>query len=163
MRSTDVNIGLAREIAVRPGAADESEQLGLVPILRIDLGRDLLGEHVERRLRHDQPVEFAAIDAVDQSRALDEIVIGKREQTALRLAADAVAGAADALQEGRDRARRAELADQIHIADIDAELERRGRHHGGQLTLLQALLGVQPLLFGQAAMMRGHAHIAKAV
>ena len=55
-----------------------------------------------------------------------------------------MARASDALQEGRDRARRAELADKIDVADIDAELERRGRHHGGECAGLQPLLRVEP-------------------
>ena len=64
--------------------------------------------------------------------------------------------AADALQERRDRARRTELADQVDFADIDAELERSGRHQRLQLSRLEALFGVQPLLLGQTAVMRGH-------
>ena len=56
---------------------------------------------------------------------------------ALRRRPERVAGAADALQQGRDRARRAEVADQIDVADVDAELERRGRDDG---------TGIAPLL-----------------
>ena len=53
----------------------------------------------------------------------------------------------DALQEGVDGARRADLTDQIHIADVDAELERGGRDQHLQLAALQALLRVEaPLL-----------------
>ena len=131
--------------------------------MRIDLRRDLLGEHVERRLRHDQPVELAATGAIDQRRAFDEIVIGEGKQPTFRLAADAMARAADALQEGCDRARRAELADEVHLADIDAELERGGRNHGGERARLQPLLRVEPLFLGEAAVMRGDAHLAEPV
>ena len=162
MRSTDA-IGLALQIAVRPGAPDQREQLGLVPVLRVDLRRDLLSDNVEWRHRHDQAVELAAIDAVDQRRAFDEVVIGERKQPALRLAADAMARAADALEESCDRARRAELADQIDVADIDAELERGGGHHGGECAGFQPLLRVEPLFLGEAAMMRGNAHLAEPV
>src|SRR5208283_3149576 len=45
-------------IAMRP--AHELEQRFLLPLPRGDLGGDLLSEHVERILRHDQPVQLAA-------------------------------------------------------------------------------------------------------
>ena len=67
-----------------------------------------------------------------------------------------MAGAADALQRDRDRPRRADLADQIDRADVDAELERCRRHHRLQLAALQPLFGVEPQLARQAAVMRQH-------
>jgi hypothetical protein len=57
---------------------------------------------------------------------------------------DAVAGAAGALQKRGDRTRRTELADQIDVADIDAQLQRCGRHQHRQLAALEPLLGIQP-------------------
>ena len=72
-----------------------------------------------------------------------------------------VAGAADALQRDRDRSRRADLADQIDRADVDAELERGGGHDRLQLAALQPLLGVEPELARQAAMMREHGVFAE--
>ena len=104
-----------------------------------------------------EPVELAAAHAVEQRRAFDQLVAREREQPALGRAVDRMAGAADALQEGRDRARRAELADQVDVADVDAELERGGRHQRLELAALEPLLGVEPLLLGEAAVVRGHA------
>ena len=72
-----------------------------------------------------------------------------------------MAGAADALQEARDRARRAELADQIDVADVDAELERGGRDQRLQLAALEPLLGVEPLFLGEAAVVRGDMLLAE--
>ena len=72
-----------------------------------------------------------------------------------------MARAADPLQEARDRARRAELADEIDVADVDAQLERRGGDQRLQLAVLQPLLGVEPLLLGQAAVMRGDRVLAQ--
>ena len=34
-----------------------------------------------------------------------------------------VTGPADALEEGRDRPRRADLHDEVHLADVDAQLQ----------------------------------------
>ena len=64
---------------------------------------------------------------------------------ALRQRAHPVAGAPDALQRDRDRARRADLAHQVHRADVDAQFERRRRHHRAQFA------GFQPLLRPPAA------------
>ncbi len=65
---------LARQAAVGRGAAHQVEQLVLGPLARADLGDDLLRKHVERFLGDRQAVELAAIDAIDQRGALDEIV-----------------------------------------------------------------------------------------
>src|SRR2546422_5034801 len=51
-----------------------------------------------------------------------------------------------ALQQRRDRARRADLAHQVHRADVDPELERRRRHERLELALLEPRLGVEPRL-----------------
>ena len=42
--------------------------------------------------------------------------------------ANRVTGATHALQEGSDRARRGDLAHQIHIPDVDTQFQRGGRH-----------------------------------
>ena len=67
----------------------------------------------------------------------------------------------DALQEARDGARRAQLADEIDLADIDAQLQRGGGHQRLQLAPLQPLLGIQPLLPGEAAVMGGDIRLAQ--
>ncbi len=66
-----------------------------------------------------------------------------------------MAGAADALQERRDRARRADLADEVDRADVDAELERSGRDERLEVARLQ------PLLDAQAALARQRAVVAR--
>ena len=68
-----------------------------------------------------------------------------------------MARAARALQEGRDRARRSELAHEVDVADVDAELERGGGDEDLELAVLQPLLGLEPQLLGHAAVMRHHA------
>src|SRR5262245_11949232 len=157
------SIDFALDIAVGPSVADESEELSLVPLLGVDLRRDLLGEHVERCVRHDQTVKLAAIGTINQRRTFHKVVVGEGKQTALWLPADTMARSAHALKESRNRARRAKLADEIHVANIDAKLEGGRCHHGGECTYLQPMLRVEPLLFGEAAMMRGDAHFAESV
>ena len=83
------------------------------------------------------------------------------EEAAFRQRADPVPRAADALQRDRDRTRRADLADQIHRADIDAQFERRGGDHGPQFAVLQALLGLQAQSARKAAVMRQNGVLAQ--
>ena len=59
--------------------------------------------------------------------------------------------AADALQKRGDRPRRADLADEVDVADVDAELERGGRDEGLELAFLQPLLRIQPVFLREAA------------
>ena len=70
---------LPRQRAIRPGAAEEGEELVLLPFPRCNFGDDLLRQHIERLFRNRQSVEFAAADAVEQCRALDQFVARQRE------------------------------------------------------------------------------------
>ena len=72
-----------------------------------------------------------------------------------------MAGAAHALQECIDGARRADLANQIHIADVDAELQGGGRHQHLQFAALQPLLGMQAPFLGKTAVMGGDILLAQ--
>ena len=150
-----VEIG-ARQRPIGPGAAEQREELVLAPLARRHFGDDLLRQHVERLFRDREAIEFPAVHTVEQRRAFDQLVARQREQPALGRPRDRVARAADPLQKSRDRARRAELADQVDIADVDAELQRGGRHQGFQRAAFEPLFGIEPLFFGEAAVMRGH-------
>ncbi|MDR8952911.1 hypothetical protein FEP76_01388 [Burkholderia multivorans] len=152
---------LARQARIRRGAREARVERVLAPFRARDFGDDLLGEHVERRLRNPQRVEFAAAHAVEQRRAFDELVARQRKQPALRHAADVVSRAADALQERRDPARRTDLADEIDIADVDAEFERCGRDEQLQFAALEPLLRIEAMLLRETAVMRGDRVLAE--
>jgi hypothetical protein len=125
----DLEEGLLLQIAVRVAALEKGEQRVLVPLLfRRRFRHDLLGEHVERLVGHRDAVELALAHGLDHGRALDEIVAREREDPALRHAMMVCPGAADALQEGGDAVRRGDLAHEVDVADVDAELERGGGH-----------------------------------
>ena len=139
----DVVEVFAREVAVRIRGAHQRVERVDVPIVVGRAGGDeLLREDVERRARDGQRVHRAAADRAHERGALEQFVARRREQTAFGLRADPVARAADALQRDRDRARRAELHDEVDRADVDAEFERRGRDDGAQLARSSA--GVRP-------------------
>lgn len=154
---------LAREIRVGCRAADAFEEVVLTPFRAGRLGHDMLREHVERRMRHDECIELAAPRAVDERRALDQIVARIRKEPALGRCAHLVPRAAHALQECGDAARRAELADELYIADVDAELERGGGNEHAQGAALQACFGIEPMLLGHAAVMGGDGVLAQAL
>src|SRR5262249_40849673 len=151
------------EVAVGPSAANECEDFVFGNLPRGDLGDDLLREHIERTLGDQETVELAAMDAVQKCRAFDELVARKRKQAAFGRAVDGGARASDALKKGRDRARRAELADEVHVTDIDAELERRGGDERFQLAVFQALLGIEALLLRETAVMRANMFLPEAL
>src|SRR4029077_12781276 len=75
---------------------------------------------------------------------------------------DRVSGAPHALQEGGNRARGGELAYQVDLADIDAELKGCRGDQRAQLPALQARLGIEPRLLRHAAVMRRDLPLAEA-
>jgi hypothetical protein len=154
---------LPRQIAVRPRAAYQFKQLVLAIIGARGLGDDLLREHVEWRIVRDDAIELAATHFAHQRRAFDEVIARDREEAAFRQSCNRMAGASDALQERGDAMRRGDLADQIDVTDIDAQLQRGGGHQRFQLPVLQARLGVEALLLGEAAVVRSDALFAEAV
>ena len=70
-----------------------------------------------------QLIQLATAHRVQQGRAFDEIVARGGKEARLRRAADTVAGAAHALQESGDASWGPDLADEIDVTDIDAELQ----------------------------------------
>ena len=155
-RAHDVQEFLARELRIGIRAANEVEESRLGPFRRGDFGNDLLREDIERFLRNQNAVELAALHRIEQRRAFDELVARQREQPRLGHSADLMARAPRALQERRDGARRAQLADELDIADVDAKLKRRGRDQHLELAILEALLGFMTQLLRHAAVMRHH-------
>lgn len=110
-----------------------------------------------------QLIQFATADAVEQGYAFDQVVARGGEQAPLGHAIDLVAGAANPLQEGCDRTWRGNLADQVDVADVDAQLQRCGGHQYLQVAVFQALFRVQAQFLGQAAMVRGHRLLAQPI
>ena len=74
----------------------------------------------------------------NERRAFDQIVArGRETRRPFGMPSIGVARSADALQERGDPMRRSDLADQIDVADVDAQLERRGRDERAQRAALQ--------------------------
>ena len=112
---------------------------------------------------NDNPVELATIGAVNKRGALDEIVAREREKAPFGRASNRVAGASDALEKARDRVGRANLADEINVANVDAELEGSRRDQRLQRAAFQASFGIEPLLLAETAMVCGHVVLPYAI
>ena len=153
----------SRQVPIRPGAPDQRVELVLAIIAARRLGDDLLRQHVERRVVRDDAIEPAATDNAQERRALDQIVAREGEQASLRRAGHRVAGAPEPLKQRRNPVRRADLADEIDRADVDAELERRRRDERFESTALQPRLGVEPSLLRQAPVMSGDGVLAQPI
>ena len=83
--------------------------------------------------RGGSPSSSRAATPSDRRLAFQHLeAVGRHQDGAARLV-HPVVGAADALQQPRDALRRADLDHLIDPAPVDAEIERRGRHHGAQL------------------------------
>ena len=144
----------ARQVAERPGAADE-----LVEVVDGDLlvgadGDDLLREHVERVPRDHRLLDQAVSHPLRDDGRFEEVGPELREDAALRDGAQLVARAADPLQAARHRLRRLDLDDEVDGAHVDAELERRGRDEAGDLAALEQLLDLDALLARERAVVR---------
>jgi hypothetical protein len=90
----------------------------------------VLGEHVERARPRRRPVLRAFRRGFERRLALDHLeVVGGDEQRLARLV-EPVIGPTDALGKPARTLGRADIDDEIDIAPVDAEVERRGAHHG---------------------------------
>ena len=154
---------LARQLPVRPCAGDEGEELLLAIFARRHLGHDLLRQHVERVRRDAQLIELLAAHRIEQRDRFDQLVAARREQPALRHAADRVIGTTHPLQEHGDGARRPQLTDELHVANVDTELERGRCDHRLEPARLETLLRVEALLLGETAMVSRDVLLADAL
>ena len=143
-----------REVAVGVGAAHQVVERVHVPVFHGDHGHDLLGQHVQRIARGVDRLHVAPQHAAGHRGGLHHILpVGGEDAPAGGLAHQ-VAGAPDPLQALGHRLGRLELHHQIHRADVDAQLQRRGAHQRRQVARLERLLQGQARLLGHAAVVR---------
>ena len=94
----------------------------------------MLRQHVERAGAQRRRVLRVLGDGVDGGAAFQHLEAVGRHQHGLRRLIEPVIGAADALQQPRAALGRADIDDQIDIAPVDAEIERRRAHHRAQFS-----------------------------
>ena len=65
---------LARKIAIRPGPTQPVKQRAFVPFPASDFCDDLLGQHIDRRDRDLQRIQFAATNAIEQGCTFHKVI-----------------------------------------------------------------------------------------
>ncbi len=114
----------------------------------------MLRQHVERTGAERRRVLRMIGDRPDRGVALQHLeAVGRNENAARRLV-EPVVGAADALQQTRRALRCADIDDQIDVAPVDAEIERRGAHDRAQPARGHGVLHLAALRHIERAMMQ---------
>ena len=142
-----------RKRAIRPGPPHEREEFVFVIFAARSFGDNLLGQDVERRVVAQNGIELSVSNRSKERCALHQIVSRRWKDAPLGNARHRMSGTSNALEQCGDSMRRADLADQVDVADVDSQFERGGRDERPQRPALQSCLGVQPLLFRKAAVM----------
>src|SRR5665213_769047 len=133
----------AREVAVRPGAAEDVEEGGFLPRLGAAAGDDLLHQDVDGLLGDFQLVEFVGNHFAEERGLLHEVVACGCKETAFWDGSAPVAGAADALHGDSNGAGCRDLAHQVDRADVYSEFERGGGDEDFYFAVFEALFGVE--------------------
>ncbi len=147
---------LPGQVPVRVGQGHLPEQLVFLQFPAGSLRNQVLGQHVQVAPGYAQPVQFAAPRRIQQRRAFHQVVPAQGEQAPLRSRAQVMAGTPDPLQEHGDGPRRAKLADQVDIADINTQFQGCGRDQGLEFAPFESLFRIQTVLLCQAAVVRGN-------
>ena len=115
----------------------------------------MLGQHVQPALARRVAVELAGLDRLDGRTALHEFEAVARHQDRLARLVVAVVGPAEPLQQPAGALGRAHLDDEVDIAPVDAEIERRGADHGAQGAARHGGLDLAALFALQRPVMQG--------
>ena len=135
--------GLARQLAVAPGAAQFAVQrLGLEAAAQ-GHAHQVLHQHVQRRVGGFARFHPSGQRGAARGHRLHQLQRVRRHQRDAAGPARLVAAAAGALQQPRHALGAADLQHTLDRQEVHAQVQRRGRHHGLQAAGLQA--GLDPL------------------
>ena len=154
---------LAQQALIGRGARHLA--IELVGVERSGAGRaeHMLGQHVERARPRGRRVLRALFRRFEGCLAFHHLeAVGRHQQRLARLV-QPVVGAADALRQPACALRRADIDDEIDLAPVDAEIERRGADHGAELALNHRRLDFPPLRHVERAVMQGDRQIGVVV
>ena len=102
-------------------------------------------------MRHAQFLDVPFDHGPGERGRLEQVARRLGDQPALADTVNHVTSPAHALQPAGDVARRLDLADQVDIPHVDAQLERGRRHHATKRAGLEPFLGRPALFQAQAA------------
>ena len=105
----------------------------------------VLRQHVQRANAQRRGVLRVFGNRIDRNRALQHLEAIGRHQHRARGFIDAMVGTADPLHQPRGTLRRADIDDEIDIAPVDAEIERRGTDHAAQFPRRHRVLDLAAL------------------
>src|SRR5260370_836730 len=125
-----------------------------VPVFPRSSSDNLLSQDVECFFRYQESIQFAAPNALQQHRALDQLIAAQREDSSFRQATAFMFSTTDPLQKSRDRSCSSELTNKVDRTDIDPKFERRRRNERSQFTTLQPIFGIEPQFGGKTSVMR---------
>src|SRR5206468_12299872 len=89
-----------------------------------------------------------------KSRAIDQFIAAKWEKPAFRKTAALMLSPTDALQQCGNRARRAQLANEINRANINSQLQRSCSDERFQFAALQSVFRFEPQFCRKTSVMR---------
>ena len=135
--------GIAREVLVRVGLADEGEGLVGGGVGGDGDAHEMLGEDIGGILREAEGLEGPGAHEADGGGALGEVVEVGGDEEAAGGAARGVAGPAHALQGARDAFGGGDHDHEVDGADVDAELEGGGADDGAEFAAFEAILDLE--------------------
>src|SRR4051812_9513763 len=124
-------------------AAAEFEQVVFLPGLRRRCGDQLLRQYIEWCRRYSNAIQDSCPNGAYQCCTFEQVISRHREQSALGNGRNPVTGSANPLQTGGNRAGGTDLTDEIHYADVDAELQRGRGDDDARLATLEPFLSRQ--------------------
>jgi len=122
-----------------------------------------LRQHIEGLVNHLKLVQLALAHRADRRRGLHQIVARQRKKHAFGNGPKPMSRAAHPLEQHGEISRRADVADRVDVADIDAQLQRRGGHHDGKLTAFQFFFDFETGLARETAVVRADFPLAQAL
>jgi hypothetical protein len=126
-----VEVGAAQP-AIGPGASHLVVEFVGVERSGAGHAEDVLGQHVALEFGRRLGVLGAVGGGRPGGLAFEHLEAVGRHQQSARRRVEAVVGAPDALQDAARALGRADIDDEIDVAPVDAEVERRGAHDGAQ-------------------------------
>ena len=121
---------LAGKRGIGRGGGHFREEIVRVDRLRHGHAEHMLGEHVERALALCDRILLAGVSGIDRRAAFEHLETVRGHEQRLRWLVEPVIGAADTLEQAARALRRADIDDEIDIAPVNPEIERRGADDG---------------------------------
>src|SRR5690606_26845828 len=156
----DTREGLAVEIAIGEGGDGFLIETVGIEWRGAGHAEDVLGKHVEGAGADRRRVLRAEIVGVEGGAAFHHLEAIRRHENGARRLVEAVIGAADALRQAACPLRRADIDDEVDIAPVDAEGERRGADDGTELAGRHRRLDLAALAGVERAVMQGDGEAA---